>query len=74
MVLATIDGSFITTPLPFNQMRVFAVPKSIAISPEIQLIMLDNDFLFIYKYICKISTINLMIINQIPWFIFLNGI
>ena len=46
-----------------QQMRVLAVPKSIAISPEIQFIMLDNDFLFIDKYFCKISTSNLMIIN-----------
>ena len=29
---ATTDGSFRTTPLPFNTTSVFAVPRSIAIS------------------------------------------
>ena len=32
--LATTDGSFNTTPSPLTQIIVFAVPRSIAISPE----------------------------------------
>ena len=32
----TIDGSFTTMPLPFSQIRVLAVPRSMATSPEIQ--------------------------------------
>ena len=35
-IWSPIEGSFTTIPLPFNQMSVFAVPKSIATSPEIQ--------------------------------------
>ncbi len=38
----TIEGSFITTPFPFIHIRVLAVPRSIAISPEIQLTKLRN--------------------------------
>ena len=32
----TIDGSFTTMPLPLSHIRVLAVPRSIATSPEIQ--------------------------------------
>ena len=41
--LATTEGSFNTTPSPLIQIIVFAVPRSIAISPE--KILLKKNFI-----------------------------
>ncbi|GIS54655.1 hypothetical protein Ct9H90mP29_16970 [bacterium] len=39
----TIDGSLTTMPLPLSQIKVFAVPRSMATSPESQFKTLGND-------------------------------
>ncbi|SVA39151.1 uncharacterized protein METZ01_LOCUS92005 [marine metagenome] len=38
-----MDGSFTTIPRPLSQISVFAVPRSMATSPDIQLTTFGNN-------------------------------